>query len=111
MKYTSSLSICIVLRLMWGQTVSYLIEALRYNPEGCGFESRWCFLEFFVDNPSGCTMVLGSTQSLTEMSTRNTSGGKGGLCVKLTTLPPSCYGCLEIWDPEPSRTLRAYAGL
>jgi hypothetical protein len=28
-------------------------------------------------NPSSCTMVLGSTQPLTEMSTRNLPGGKG----------------------------------
>jgi len=36
------------------------------------------------------TMVLGSTQPLTEMSTRSVSWGKGGRCVTLTTLPPSC---------------------
>ena len=34
-------------------------------------------------------MVLGSNQSLREMSTR-INGGKGGRCVRLTTLPPSC---------------------
>jgi len=28
-------------------------------------------LEFFIDNPSGRTMALGSTQPLTEMSTKN----------------------------------------
>jgi hypothetical protein len=33
-------------------------------------------------------MVLGSTQPLTEMSTRSISWG--GRCVRLTTLPPSC---------------------
>jgi hypothetical protein len=38
-------------------------------------------------NPSG----LGSTQPLTEMSTRNIFwGSKDGRCVVLTTLPPSC---------------------
>jgi len=26
-------------------------------------------------------------------------GGKGGRCVWLTTLPPSCADCLEIWEP------------
>jgi len=37
------------------------------------------------------TMALGSTQPLTEMSTRSIFwGGKGGRCVRLTTLPPSC---------------------
>jgi hypothetical protein len=35
-------------------------------------------------------MALGSTQPLTEMSTRSLLGGKGGRCVGLTTLPPSC---------------------
>jgi len=44
-------------------------------------------------------MALGSTQPLTEMSTRNTSrGAKGGRCIGLTTLPPSCADCLEIWS-------------
>ena len=51
---------------------------------------------FFIDikkNPSDRTMAVGSTQALTEMSTRSISwggGGKGGRCVGLTTLPPSC---------------------
>jgi hypothetical protein len=41
-------------------------------------------------------MALGSTQPLTEMSTRNLSwGGTGGRCVGLTTLPPSCADCLK----------------
>ena len=35
-------------------------------------------------------MALGSTQPLTEMSTKCFPGGKGGRCVRLTTLPPSC---------------------
>ena len=45
-------------------------------------------------------MALGLTQPLTEMSTRNISWGKGGRCVELTTLPPSCADCLEIWEPH-----------
>jgi hypothetical protein len=41
-------------------------------------------------NPSSRTMALGSTQPLTEMSTRNLPGGvKGGWHVGLTTLLPS----------------------
>jgi len=27
--------------------------------------------------------------------------------VGLTTLPPSCADCLEIWEPQPPGTLRA----
>jgi hypothetical protein len=45
---------------------------------------------FHRHNPSDRTMALGSTQPLTEMSTRSISWGKGGRCVRLTTLPPSC---------------------
>ena len=29
----------------------------------------------------------------------------------MTTLPPSCTDCLEIWDPQPPGTLRACPGL
>jgi len=38
-------------------------------------------------------------------------GGKGGQCIGLTTLPPSCDDCLEIWEPQPPGTLRACPGL
>jgi len=30
---------------------------------------------------------------------------KGGRCVGLTTLPPSCADCLEIWEPQTPGTL------
>jgi len=57
-------------------------------------------------------MTLGLTQPLTEMSTRNIFwGGKGGQCIGLTTLPPSCADCLEIWEPQPPGTLTASPGL
>jgi len=47
-------------------------------------------------------MALGSTQSLTEMSTRNISwAGKGGRCVRLTPTP-SCAEFLEIWGLSTS---------
>jgi len=56
-------------------------------------------------------MALGLTQPLTEMSTRNISWGKGGQCVGLITLPPSCADYLEIRDPQPPGTPRACPGL
>ena len=63
---------------------------------------------FHWHNPSGRTMALWSTQPLTEMSTRYiTWGGKGGRCVGLTTLPPSCPDCLEIWELQLPGTLMA----
>ena len=66
---------------------------------------------FHCHNPSGRTMALGSTQPLTEMSTRNVSWGKGGRCVGLRTLPLSCADCLEIWEPQSPGTLRACPGM
>jgi len=56
-------------------------------------------------------MALGSTQPLTEMSTKIFPEGKGGWCVGLTTLPPSCADCLEICEPQPPGNLRACPGL
>ena len=35
--------------LSWGHAVSKLVEALRYKPEGRGFDSRWCHWIFFID--------------------------------------------------------------
>jgi hypothetical protein len=61
-------------------------------------------------NPSGRTMALGSAQPLTEMRTRFIYWGKGGRCVRLTTLPPSCALVMESGNlnfMEPSGTLQA----
>ena len=58
-----------------GHAVAQLVEALRYKPEGRGFDSRI----FRSSNPSVSTVALGLTQPVTEMSTRIIScGGKGG---------------------------------
>ena len=41
-------------------------------------------------------------------------GGKGGRCVRVTTLPPSCAECLVIWSlngPEPSGPHRTVIGI
>jgi hypothetical protein len=51
---------------------------------------------FHWHNLSDRTMALGSTQPLTEMSARSISWGKGGRCVRLTTLPCRCH---VIWEP------------
>jgi len=31
---------------MSGHAVAQLVEALRYKPEGCGFDYRWCHWNF-----------------------------------------------------------------
>jgi hypothetical protein len=72
-------------RLFW-EVELFLIpfEVLCYKLEGRRFESNR-------------TVALGSTDPLTEMSTRNLPWGgggvKGGRRVRLTTLPP--YGLLH----------------
>ena len=71
-------------------------------------------LEFFSDNPSSRTMALGSTQPLTEMSTRLFPTGKGGRWVRLTTLPPSCAVVTKSGNLnflEPSGPLQACNGI
>jgi len=62
-------------------------------------------------NPSGRIGGLGSTQPTTEISTRNISRGKGGRCLGLANLPPSCADCLEVWEPQPTGTVGVSPGL
>jgi hypothetical protein len=50
--------------------------------------------------------ALESTRPL-KMSTRLFLGFKDGRCVRVTTLPPSCAECLEILEPQPTRTPKA----
>jgi hypothetical protein len=67
---------------------------------------------FHWHNPSIHTLALGLTRPLTEMNNWNISwGGKDSRCIRLTTLPPSCAECLEIWEPQPPGTLRACNGI
>jgi hypothetical protein len=59
-------------------------------------------------------MALGSTQPLTEMSTKNISWDKGSRCVGLRTLPLSCADCLKIWSfnlLEPSGPVKGCNGV
>jgi hypothetical protein len=89
-----------------GHAVAQLVEALRYKPEGRKFDSRWCYWSFSltyffrqhydpgVDSPSNRNKY----QEYFLVA-------KGGRCVVLITLPPSCINCLEIWEPQPPGTL------
>ena len=58
---------------------------------------------FHWRHPSSHPVTLGgSTRPLTEMITKDISWGKGGRCVGLTPLPPSCADCLEFLGASTS---------
>jgi hypothetical protein len=59
---------------LMGHSVAQLVEALCYKPKVTGSIPDGV-TGIFIDNPSSCTMALGLTQPLTEMSTRIFPGG------------------------------------
>ena len=95
-----------------GYAVAQLAETLRYKRKVAGSIPDGVIGIFHWHNPSDRIMVLRLTQPLTEMSNRNIFWGvKGGRCVGLTILPPSCADCLEIWAPQTPGTLKAWTGI
>jgi hypothetical protein len=74
-----------------------------------GFDSRWGHWIFNGPNPSSRTMVLESTQPLTEMSTRNLPGGKGRTVRKADNITAICEPIvLKMWEPRRLTTLWAF---
>jgi len=56
-------------------------------------------------------MVLGSTQPQTKMSTRGNWRRVNAVgAIELTTLPPSCEDCIEIFGLQLPAALRASSG-
>jgi predicted metallopeptidase len=57
--------------------VAQLVAVPRYKPEVLGFYSQWGVVVIFhlINNPYDRAMALGSTQTLTEMSSRSISWG------------------------------------
>jgi hypothetical protein len=76
--------------------VAQFVEALRYKPEGRGFDSRWCHWNFSFTSSFRPRYGPGvdSASNINEYQ-KHYMWGKGGRCVGLT-LPPSCDKCLEI---------------
>ena len=97
-----------VLRL--GHAVGQLVDAQRYKPEGRGLRFPMESLGFYINiilQHCGPGNDLASKRSECQEYFLN---GKGGRCVGLTTLLPSCADCLEIRVPQPAGTLRACTG-
>jgi hypothetical protein len=95
-----------------GQAVAQLIEALHYKSEGHGFYCRWCQWNFSLTESFWPHYGPGADSAPNRNEYQEyLLGCKGGRCVRLTTLPPSCADCLEIWEPQPPGTLRACPGL
>jgi len=80
---------------------------------GTHYTGPMMLLEFFIDIKSFRPHYGPEVDSA---SNRNEYqkyflGDKGSRCVRLTTLPPSCVYCVEIWEPQPPGTLRSVQGL
>ena len=81
------------------------------NRKVAGSIPRWCHSKFSLIYPFRPHYGPG----IDPASNRNEYqeyflGGKGGRCVGLATLPPSCADCLEIWEPQPPGILWACPG-
>jgi len=76
------------------------------------FDSRWCHWNFLLTKSfqPHCDPGVDSASNRNEHQEYFLEG-KGGRCVGLTTLPPSCADCLEIWEPQLLGTLRTCPGL
>jgi len=46
--YTRNM-VCINTGPLWVYSVAQLVQALRYKPEGRGFDYRWCHWNFSID--------------------------------------------------------------
>jgi hypothetical protein len=95
---------------------------VQMSPIECG-DTRWCIWLrhcptsrkvagsigiLYCSHPSGRSTALQSTHKWVPGFFPR---GTGDRFVELTTLPPPCADCLEIWEPEALGTLRVYPGL
>jgi hypothetical protein len=72
---------------------------LKQVPLNFDFVNLW-------QNPSSRTMALGSTQPVTEMSTRNLPGGKGRPARGADSLTAICEPIVyKMWEPRRLTTL------
>ena len=86
---------CACVPIEWLHAVAQLVEALRYKPEGRGFDFPW--YQWDVPLPSlfrpQYDPGVGSAPNRNEYQ-GYLLGSKGSRCVGVTTLPLSCADCL-----------------
>jgi hypothetical protein len=61
--------------------MAQLVEALRYKPEGRGFDSQWCNLNFSLKYS-----MIHNGPGVDSAANRIISWGKGGRCFGLNNL-------------------------
>ena len=108
-------NIFVVTLMMEGHAVAQLFEALRYNSEGHGFDSRWCHWNYSL------TYSFWSHygHEVDSASNRNEYqeyflGGKGGRYLGLTTYhlhEPTGLKCGSLNILEPSGPVQACNGI
>ena len=54
---------------------------------------------FFIYLVYVLVLYVPGVDSASENEYQDIPGGKGGRCVGVTTLPPLCVECQEIWEP------------
>jgi len=89
-----------------------VVKALRYKLADRGFDSRWCHWNFSVTQSFRSHYGPG-VDSASKRNECVFSRGKGGRCVRLTTLPSSCAVVMKsgiIDFLEPSEPLQACNG-
>ena len=92
--------------------MAQLVVLLIYKPEVRGFDFRWCHCVFTdIILPAALYDPWVESNSNRNECQEYFLGGKGGRCVRLTALSPSCADCHEIWEPQPPGTLRAGTGI
>jgi len=92
--------------------VTQLVEALRYKPEGRGFDSRWYHWNFSLTQSFRLHYGPGVDSAYNRNKYQEYFlADIGDRCVRLTTLPPSRAECLEICKPQPPGNLWACPGL
>ena len=90
----------IIYLLLCGDRGGTVVKVLCYKSEGRWFDPSWCHWNFSLTyNISDRTMALGSTQPLTEMSTRSISWGWRWPVRRADNLTIILCRCQEIWEP------------